>query len=81
MLCIEHLISSAYHAIEKHQTFEQWENEIFTQDNLKCVHATAREVWLIAQYVYFSIKPFIEWDKEDEMIKKYGHKLEDEEWN
>lgn len=81
MLCIEHLISSAYHAIEKHWTYEHWLEQTSTQDNLKCVHTTAREVWLIAQYVYFSIKPFIEWDKEDELIKQYGYKLEDEEWN
>lgn len=26
MLCIEHLISSAYHAIEKHQTLKQLED-------------------------------------------------------
>ena len=77
MLCIEHLISSAYHAIDEHQTFEQWRNEIYIQDNLKRVAATAHEIWAMAQYVYFSIKPFIEWDKEDEMIKKYGYKLED----
>lgn len=78
MLCIEHLISGAYHAIEKHQTFEQWRNEIYTQDNLSYVYATSREIWEIAQYVYFSIKPCIEQDKEDEMIKKYGYKLEEE---
>ena len=78
MLCIEHLISSAYHAIEKNQTFEQWRGEISTQKNLEHVYATAGEVWTVAQYVYFSIKPCIEWDKEDEMIKKYGYKLEDE---
>lgn len=78
MLCIEHLISSAYHAIDEHQTFEQWKDEIWTQDNLPYVWATAQEVWTIAQYFYFSIKPCIEWDKEDEMIKKYGYKLEDE---
>jgi hypothetical protein len=78
MLCIEHLISDAYHAIEKHQTFEQWRDEIYTQDNLPYVYATAREIWDMAQYVYFSIKPCIEWDKEDEMIKKYGYKLEEE---
>lgn len=78
MLCIEHLISSAYNAIEKHQTFEKWRDEICTQNNLAYVYATALEVWTMAQYVYFSIKPCIEWDKEDEMIKKYGYKLEEE---
>ena len=77
MLCIEHLIDSAYHAIDKHQTFEQWRNKLYTQANLAHVYATAREIWDIAQYIYFSIKPCIEWDKEDEMIKKYGYRLED----
>ena len=77
MLCIEHLISSAYRAIEQHWTFEHWEEQTSTQENLKCVHASAREIWTIAQYFYFSIKPCIEYDKEDEMIKQYGYKLED----
>lgn len=77
MLCIEHLVSSAYKAIEKHWTYEHWLEQTSTQENLKCVKALPHEVWAIAQYVYFSVKPCIEWDKEDEMIKKYGYKLED----
>ena len=78
MLCIEHLISSAYKAIEKHETYEYWLKQTATQENLESVYATAQEVWAMAQYIYFSIKPCIEWDKEDEMIKKYGYKLEEE---
>ena len=78
MLCVEHLISSAYHAIDEHCTYEHWLEQISTQENLICVCAQANEIWTIAQYVYFSIKPCIEWDKEDEMIKKYGYKLEEE---
>ena len=77
MLCIEHLISSAYHAIDEHWTYEHWLEQTSTQENLICVCAQAHEIWAMAQYVYFSIKPCIEWDKEDEMIKKYGYKLED----
>jgi hypothetical protein len=77
MLCIEHLISSAYHAIDDHWSYEHWLEQTSTQDNLECVCAKPHEIWAIAQYVYFSIKPYIEWDKEDEMIKQYGYKLED----
>ena len=78
MFCIEHLISSAYKSIEKHWTYEYWLEQTSTQENLICVCAQANEIWAMAQYVYFSIKPCIECDKEDEMIKKYGYRLEGE---
>lgn len=78
MLCIEHLINSAYYAIDRHWTYEHWLEQTSTQENLICVCSQANEIWAMAQYVYFSIKPCIEWDKEDEMIKKYGYKLEKE---
>ena len=76
MLCIEHLISSAYHAIDNHWSYEHWFEQTSTQDNLEFVCAKPHEIWAIAQYFYFSIKPSIEWDKEDEMIKQYRYKLE-----
>ena len=44
MLCIEHLVSSAYKAIEKHWTYEHWLEQTSTQENLKCVKALPHEV-------------------------------------
>lgn len=48
MLCVEHLISSAYHAIDKHWTYEHWLEQMSTQENLICVYAQANEIWAMA---------------------------------
>lgn len=75
MTNIEHLIESAIFTLEVKETYEKWSNRWITSQNLQGCAAKPQEIWEIANWVYYVYKPYIESEKEEELVKDYGYEL------
>ena len=82
MTTSEHLIENAICFIEKHNNdencYENFMGNKLIQEQAKFVGISMEDIWLIAQYVYYTYIPYIRNKVEDEMIKRYGYEVEDD---
>lgn len=53
MSCAEHIIENAISAIHKGWTYEEWIKQE-SKLNLPCVKSDSKEIWEMANYVYYS---------------------------
>ena len=73
---LEHLIEGAIIAIEEHIGFDNWTHKASTLANHSQVRAPLEEIWEIADYIYYTYRPYIEYKKEEELIEEYGYRVE-----
>lgn len=73
----EHLIENAVCCLEKNESFEMFSSRKYNVEMAEMQHIDLMDVWMMAQYVVYTLKSHWSWQKEDEMIERYGYKLED----
>ena len=73
----EHLIENAICCLERNESFEVFSSQKFNIDMAEMQKINLRDVWDMANYVVYGLKPFWLWQKEDEMVAAYGYELED----
>lgn len=71
---LEHLIDSAIYYVE-HYSFEEFKETWSTNVNKKSVMAPLEEIWEIANYIYYTYRPYIEWKLRAKITEEYGYKL------
>lgn len=72
---IEHLIDSAIEAKERKETFNNWIHFETTIINARNTHISLEEIWEIADWVYYTYRPYIEWKITQELEQDYGYKV------
>ena len=73
----EHLIENAICCLERGESFEIFSSRKFNIDMAEMQKINLEDVWLMAQYVVYTLKEHWLWQKEDEMVAAYGYALED----
>lgn len=75
----EHLIENAIGFIEEHKEncYENFMENKLIQEQAKFVGISMRDIWLMAQYVYYTYIPYIRRKVENEIIKRYGYEVEE----
>ena len=73
---LEHLIDCAVYYKEEHYSFEEFKETWTTNVNKETIAAPLEEIWEIANYVYYVYRPYIEGKKEEELVERYGYKVE-----
>ena len=72
---LEHLIDCAVYYKEEHYSFEEFKETWETNVNKRGVVAPLEEIWEIADWIYYSYRPNIEWKTRGKMIEEYGYEI------
>lgn len=73
----EHLIENAICCLERGEEFEEFASQPCNIEMAEMQHIDLLDVWLMAIHVVYTLKQHWLWEKEDEMVAKYGYELED----
>lgn len=73
----EHLIENAVYCLERGEEFEEFALRKYNIEMAETQHIDLRDVWSMAIYVVYTLKPHWLWKKEDEMVAAYGYRLEE----
>ena len=72
----QHLLNNAIGCIERGESIEDYESRRDIRKMAEMCGVNPIEAWSMAQYA-LALKEYWQQQKEDEMIAKYGYKLED----
>ena len=72
---VEHLIESAIDYLKNSYTFNEWKESWLANVNKQNVKATLEEIWIIALWIYYDYKPYIEEKVIQQLEQDYGYKV------
>ena len=72
---IEHLIENAIGCIEEKKSYDDFISADVNKRMLKLVKSPPQEIWYMAIYVYYTYRPSVIWETEDELEKRYGYRV------
>lgn len=72
---IEHLLENAIDDMETKKSFEEWKQRYPNSAVLPLVEATAEEIWMMAQYVLYTYKPWLLEKCRKETERIYGYPM------
>lgn len=75
----EHLIENAISFFEKSKdiSYEEFKENQLIKEQAELIGVSILDIWYMAQYIHYTYRPSIRDEIEDEMIEKYGYRLED----
>lgn len=72
---IEHLLENAIDDMAAKKSFEEWKQKYPNSAILQFVEATAEEIWMMAQYVLYTYKPWLLEKCHKEAERIYGYPM------